>query len=531
MPVGIPKVAGNIKFFSYLLSDQSLTKKASLNALASALDYGARLVVGFMITPLLVAGLGDFYYGTWQVLLRLVGSISPASGRSTQALKWTLANQQASTNYEEKRRYVGSALAVFAFFLPILAVLGGILAWFVPYWIKAQAQFFWPVRFAAGLLVLHVVLTGLGDVPQSVLEGENLGYKRMGLSAIMIFIGGGFTWLALQLDTGIIGVATAILATTLMTGLFFLHVARTYAPWFGASKPSFREARKFLGLSWWFLGWNLIMNLMIAGDVALLGMLNTVESVTNYSLTKYAPETLITIMAIIVFGISPGLGSIIGSGNLPKAAQVRGEIMSLTWLVLTALGATVLLWNRVFIGLWVGEEHYAGFIPTLLIVLMVMQFILIRNDANIIDLTLRLRDKVIMGALSVLGSLATAGLLVGYFRLGIEGLCVGLIAGRLLLSVGYPVLVGRLLKISLSSQLRGMLRPSLVTILLFWLLSWLDHSSQSMWNNVRGWMNLVLSVGFTFGVVLLLAFFGGLSGSQRRQILRRVRTVVVMAAT
>lgn len=526
--MGTLRLGENSKFFSKLFSGESLTKKASLNALASALDYGARLTVGFLVQPLLVAGLGNFYYGTWQVLLRLAGSISPASGRATQALKWTLANKQSSFDYEEKRRFVGSALAVWAFFLPIMGILGGIFAWFVPYWINAQFEFIWPVRFAASLLVLHMVMTSLVAVPQSVLEGENLGYKRMGLSALLVFVGGGLTWLALYLDTGIIGVAAATLATTILTGVFFLQVVRTYAPWFGVVKPSFSEARQFLALSWWFVGWNLVMNLMMASDVAVLGMLNTVESVTSYSLTKYAPETLITIVAIMVFGISPGLGSIIGSGNLKKAAHLRGEIMSLTWLVLTVLGSTVLLWNRAFIRLWVGEEHYAGSIATLLIVLVVMQFILIRNDGNVIDLTLRLRRKVIIGALSATVSLVAAGLLVGYFKLGIVGLCLGFITGRSILSICYPVMVGRFLKVSLFSQLRGVLRPAFVTVLLF-LLAWRLNSFPypNWWIPVNGWIGLISSVLITFSGVLLLAFYAGLSGDQRRSILGRVRIVVV----
>jgi O-antigen/teichoic acid export membrane protein len=526
LPVGTPSVR-NLRFFSHLLSDGSLTKKASLNAVASGLDYGARLVVGFLIQPLMVAGLGDFFYGTWQVLLRLVGSISPASGRATQALKFTLANRQTSANYEEKRRYVGSAIAVWVFFLPILMTLGGTLTWFAPFWIKAPVEYYWPIRLAAGLLVLHLVMTTLISVPQSVLEGENLGYKRMGLSAVLVFFGGGFTWLALYLDTGITGVAVATLATTLLTGFFFLYVVRTFAPWFGVARPTMREVRQFLGLSWWFLAWNLLMNLMMAADVTVLGMLNTVESVTTYTLTKYAPETLITIIAIMAFGISPGLGGIIGSGNLKKAAQIRGEIMALTWLVLTVLGTTVLLWNRVFIGLWVGEEHYAGTIPSLLIVLLVMQLILIRNDGNIIDLTLRLRNKVIMGVVAVSFSLVAAGVSVGYFRLGISGLCFGLIIGRTILSVGYPVLVGRLLNISFSSQIRGILRPVSVTILLFSAATGLDSLVfAKRWLGVSGWMGLMISVGATFGVVQLFAFYAGLSSCQRRGIFQRVRAVL-----
>lgn len=522
-------VALDLKFFSKLFSDKSLTKKASLNALASALDYGARLLVGFIITPLLVTGLGDFFYGAWRVLQQLVGYISPATGRTTQALKWTLASQQASSNYEEKRRYIGSALAVWAFFLPLLTVLGGLLAWFAPSWLDAPKDFFWSMRLAAGILVAGLVTTSLVQIPRSVLEGQNLGYKRMGLSAMLVLVGGGFTWLALFLDTGIAGVAAAALATTLLTGILFLQIARTYAPWFGVARPSFEAVRQFLGLSWWFLGWHLVMRVMMASDVVVLGVLDSVELVTTYSLTKYAPETLIMLVAIMVFGIIPGLGGIIGSGDLPKATQVRNEIMSLTWLVVTVLGPTVLLWNWAFVRLWVGAEYYAGFIPTLLIVMVVTQFVLIRNDANIIDLTLRLRRKVLMGALSVTLSFVTAGVLVSYFKLGITGLCLGLIAGRSILSIGYPLMVGRFLKVSFSSQLKGMLRPALVTVVLFSLASKLsDLLLTSNWFSASGWIDLILSVGVTFGLVLLLAFYAGLSGDQRRHILRRVRMVVAI---
>ncbi len=38
------------------LSDGNLTKKASLNALTSILDYGARLIVGFLVQPWMVNG-------------------------------------------------------------------------------------------------------------------------------------------------------------------------------------------------------------------------------------------------------------------------------------------------------------------------------------------------------------------------------------------------------------------------------------------------------------------------------------------
>jgi O-antigen/teichoic acid export membrane protein len=465
----------------------------------------------------------------WQVLNRLIGYISPASGRPTQALKWTLANQQSSTDYDQKRRYVGSTVAVWTLFLPLMIVLGGLLAWFAPYWLKAPAESFWYVRLAAGILVVNLAMFSLAEVPQSVLEGENLGYKRIGLTVGLVFVGGGLTWLALYLHMGIVGVAAAALLTTLLTGLLFLGVVRAYAPWFGIARPSRHMLRRFLSLSWWFLGWNLVMNLMMSSDIVVLGLLDSVESVTAYSLSKYAPETAISVVAIMVFGSAPGLGGIIGTGNLVKAAKIRGEIMSLTWLVVAVLGTTVLLWNRAFVTLWVGSHQYIGTISVLLIVLLVIQFVFIRNDANVIDLTLRLRHKVLLGFLSVALSLAAAAVLVGYFKLGTAGLCVGLIAGRLILSLGYPLLVGRLLQVPFRVQLSAAPRPALATALLFSVALGLDRLMfRSGWGTAIGWIGLALSVTVTFGLASLVAFYTGLSRNQRANIVRRVRAVAAI---
>jgi O-antigen/teichoic acid export membrane protein len=298
--------------------------------------------------------LGDYTFGLWQILNRLVGYITPASGRPTYALKWTIANQQASVDFDQKRRYVGSSLVIWALFLPLMVCLGAVVTWFVPYWVHVPAEYVWIVRAVSALLVANMILDTVAAVPQAVLQGENLGYKRMGMSALLVVLGGGFTWLALYFESGIVGVALSGIAASVVSGLFFLLVVRRYAPWFGVAKPRRADIRQMLGLSWWFMAWNLVTTLMLASDVVVLGLLNSVQSVTNYSLTKYAPEMLIGVIVIIVFGITPGLGGIVGSGNYQKAVRLRGEIMTLVWLAVTAMGTGILLWNRVFLGLWVG---------------------------------------------------------------------------------------------------------------------------------------------------------------------------------
>jgi O-antigen/teichoic acid export membrane protein len=518
---------GIMSSISKLLSDEGLTKKATFNAVASFLEYASNLVVTFILTPIIVGYLGEYFYGMWQVLNRIVGYISPTTGRPSYALKWTLANQRESDDYDEKRRQVNNSILVWVIFIPINLCAGGIVTWFVPYWINASPQYYWMIRVASALLVGNLILSAITQIPQSTLQGENKGYKRMGLSTILIFAENGLIWLALYLGWGIIGIAAALLAATAISGLFYLWVVRAYTPWFGVVKTSTKSLLKFLNLSWWFLGWNLVITLIMSSDVVVLGILQSVESVTSFTLTKYVPETIISVITMIVFGILPGLGGIIGTGNLEKASHVRGEIMAITWLMVTVLGSTIILWNRPFLALWVGEKQYSGTIPNLLIIMLAAQLVFIRNDGSIIDLTLRLSQKVILGAISVGVSILLAAVAVGYLKLGIIGLCIGIIVGRGLLSIGYPIIIGRFLKLDFLSQIKSALKPVLVMIVIYFLVTILDSSSFiHTGSGFLGWILFAIGAGATVIILLPMSFYLGLTTKQRKGILQRIRAVI-----
>jgi len=500
---------------------EGLTRKASLNAVAAALDYSARAAVEFAINPLLVSGLGDDMFGLWRVLWRATSYMLITSGRSAQALKCALANSQVSGDFERKRRDVGAAVGVWVLMLPLLGAVGGALAWFVPSLVKVPADFVWTARLAAGILAAHVILLSLADVPRAVLQGENLGYKRMGLSTLVVLAGGAFTVLALWLETGLAGVAAATLATTILNGILFVGVARKNVEWFGLSMPSFEDVRRFMGLSWWFAVWKLVMQVLSASDVVILSMLGSLEAVTVYSLTKYVPEAMIGLVAIFVFGIAPGLGGLIGADKLKKAAGVRNEIAAFTWLLATVAGTTILLWNRSFLTLWVGDRYDAGATATLLITIMTTQFVLIRNDTNIIDLTLEVKEKTIVGLISAFLSVALAAALVGPLRMGIVGLCFGYIGGRALMSLAYPRMVGRILGLSLASQIKASLRPACVSAILFFLALRLGRA----WA-MNSWPGLIAVVGLTVVVTAPSAALTGLPSSRRAQLFKRARQVI-----
>jgi O-antigen/teichoic acid export membrane protein len=502
-------------------SDGSLTKRASLNAVVAFADFGARIIVGLIVTPVLVRGLGSFLFGVWQVLQRLLGHAAVASGRPGEALKWVVAHEQSSTDYEEKRRQVGSAIVVWLIFLPVLTVLGAILSWFTPGWLNVPDASVTTVRVAAGVVAANFIVISLAYLPESVLHGENLAYKRLGRSTLMVFVGGGLTVLALALHTGIVGVAVAAVATTLLTGLMYLHIVRSQVPWFGVARPTRARVRRFVGLSWWFMVWNFVMQLMRSADFIVLGLAGSATLVTGYSLTRYIPDAVTMAAATMIFAAMPGLGGLIGAGDVERATGIRNETMSLTWLLTTAAGATMLVWERPFLDLWVGDKYYPGTTAMVLIVVMITQFAVIRTDSNIIDVTLEVRDKVLLGLLSAGVSVGIAIALLHTMTSPVTAIVAGFIIGRLILSVAYPLLIGRLLSVAPRRQLAAAVRPALATCALFALGAVLGRALGAV-----SWLTLVGGSIATAVAATVVAFAAGLPRGQRRLLVSRIRRVM-----
>jgi O-antigen/teichoic acid export membrane protein len=373
----------------------------------------------------------------------------------------------------------------------------------------------------AAILVVDAILFSLLYLPQAVLQGENLGYKRLGLSVVLVFVSKSLLVVAVLIGTGIPGLAVAAAIATVLWGLTYVWIVRSRVPWFGIARPSFSEVRSFIRLSGWFLVWNLVMTIMLGSDVVVLGVVQGTASVAVYVLAKFLPQAIILAVATTIVAIMPGLGGLIGAGDLSRAARVRRETLSLIWLFTVAAGTTVLLWEASFLGLWSEEARYPGSGAMLMIMLMVLQFSLIRTDANIIDLTLNLRRKVLLGAVAAAISVGLAWFFLGPLELGIAGLALGFILGRAIQSVSYPLMIGRVLGVDAWQQLRGLVRPAITTTVLFGAATVAGAELR-----VGSWPSLIGAAAISGLVVTGLTFLGGLSADGRRLVLHRVRRVV-----
>lgn len=500
---------------------RDLTSRASLNAVASGLDYSVRAAVELVVSPLLVSGLGAQVYGAWRVLWQWSAYVWGASGRSAQALQSAISNRQWTATPDEKRQLVGSAVAVWLIFLPLLLAAGAVGVIWGPAFLGVPASDYTEVRVAAAILVVDSMAVTLLTLPRSALQGENLGYTRMGISTVLIAIGGGLMVLAVELGYGLVGVAASILVTSLLTGYVFWRITLRRLPWYGVSRPGRKLVRWFLGLSTWFLGWKFVLEAMIASDLLILAGFASLSIVAAYALTKFVAESLSQALSLLVQATIPGIGGYLGAGRLRRAAALRGEVMSLLWLVGTAAGATVVAWNASFVGLWVGDDLFAGETETLLIVVLALQLAMIKADTFIIDVALIPRVKVVAGVVSAVLSIGLAIVGVGVFDAGVTGLCLGLIAGRMVLGLVAPWAAGRVLEQSVGAQCKAAVRPLIVTVVVF-----AGALLVSQRYVVDSWLLIVPVAALTVVAAGLLAAFTGLRREQRDQLLMRARATV-----
>src|SRR2546423_5135550 len=174
----------------------TLTGRASLNAVQSLLDYGAKLGVGLVVTPIVLTELGRSLFGVWEMLNRLVTYMSAADGRPTEALRLIVSSRQAVEDDALQRRAVGAAVLIGVRCLALIAAVGAILIWIAPTITQVAPEVRGAVRVVTALLLVSFFLTLVAGVPESVLRGMNLGYRRMGLQASLNVLGGLLTVVA-----------------------------------------------------------------------------------------------------------------------------------------------------------------------------------------------------------------------------------------------------------------------------------------------------------------------------------------------
>jgi O-antigen/teichoic acid export membrane protein len=390
----------------------------------------------------------------------------------------------------------------------------------LPELLDTPAGLLTPVRLAIAVLIANSIVAGLAEIPKAVLGGENQGYRRMGLSALVVVVTASLTAAAIGADAGIFGVALAAATGTLLNMALFVGIAKRHIPWFGMKRPSGEALRWFGSKSVGFFLWKWINQFLMQGDVLLIGIFGSPTMVTVYSLSKHVPDALGRLTGFAVSGSAAGFGRLVAEHRLTKVRRVRGELMIATWLLVVVCGSVALVWTPSFVRLWVGAGFETEPATLVLILALAGQLMFIRTDSTIIDSTLNLGRKLALGAISVAVTVALVSLIPHQERT-LSTFCIALLVGRLPVSLGYAYIVGQVTEHPVHEQAMAIARPAAVGVVLLAAAANLQELAVA-----TGWLPLAASVVLTLLLASLVALPAGLNSIQRERLLGRLRALI-----
>jgi O-antigen/teichoic acid export membrane protein len=418
-------------------------QRAYLNSVTSILDHLARQLIGFVVSPFIVKGLGNTLYGVYQVVLELAGYANMADTQSTQVLKWTLAKKRSVSNEEELKSEITTGLVIVLLILPIILVAGGIISWFAPTITNVPSEFEDVVRIASFVVIVAIIIDKVTGFFESILRGMNLGFKGMGVRTFLIVLSGLSKIAVIYFGFGLIGLTVLQVLIALLTCAIFYLLVKRNIPWFGFGKTDKNKVLSYTKLSGWFMATKISGMALFHSEKILLSFLVGPELVTIYVLTLFTSSTLKGLLDSVISGVVPGVGSFFGNGEFEKIKLSHQLINSLIWWLSFGVGVSIILFNEQFLQLWVGGEKYAGNIENFLIILIAVQYVFFFTTGNFINVTLDLKTKVYITGMSAIVSIAFTFLLVGYFGFGILGLCISILVGRLLMTIGLPMILSQ----------------------------------------------------------------------------------------
>lgn len=496
-------------------NEGSLTRRAGLTFASSLLQQGAQLIVGFIVIPIIIHGLGAELYGAWMMIKQAAGYTAQADLRPMGTLKFTLAVTQHVKDVQEKRRQIGAAILIWGLTLPIIFTLGAGLLWAAPSFIRVSDEHIFIVRVAMVLVILHLAMERVLTLPDNVLRGMNLHYKAMGLNAVMVLCGGFLSAVAIWMGWGLPGVAAGgIIASAGAGGVRFI-VAKRVLSWFGAARPKREEFFSFGKLSGWLMFSGLAGTLFSASDLLVLGIVLGPSVTAVYATTGAVIRMLIGPLGQLLSSGGPGIAGLCGEKDWRRVAAVRKEMYVVGLIMMTVIGAGILALNSSFLKLWLGEGFYAGDLTNLLLVLIGFMMIFFRIDGVIIDSMLLFRKKAAVMLVSGLVAVTSGALLS--FVWGTAGMAFGILCSYIVLLSCIQILIRRKLSYKANENLDSLYRPVVVSFLLL-----IGAYYISSFLNPETWLSLLL-ISAPFGCVTFgLMWFIGLSKIDRGMLVKRV---------
>ena len=495
-------------------SERSLSQRAKLLAVNSALTNFGAAVTQFVVAPIILIGLGVELFGVWSVIRQFVSYLAVADLKPFSSLKLTIGLRQHLDDEKAKQKQIGAALVVWLVSAPFLIIASiAFIFLLAPLLLDIPQQSLLQAQWAMGIVLLGGVFGTFFALPSSVLRALNLDYKWTGLQAAITIAAGLASALVIWYGWGIIGLAIITCAAPLVLGLVQLALVQKYVPWFGFSRPNRAGIISNIQTNSWLLANSLAYVLLFGLDVLIVSFILSPESAGRYAFAIALNRALFDMAAQMISAATPGITPLFGKGERSRLIAIRKELFLIALSVIVIGGACYILAGQDFLRIWSQERILIS--KELLVALFLVgatQF-LFRMEKTWTDLALEFRPVVFASIISGFASIIFA--CVGAHYAGEVGIVAGFVAARIGMLGFLYSRTPRILSIHWLDLWRPAVRPLIGATLLLICVGFLPRLSEPTL------VSLIVKTAL-FAVAITVIWSGIiLAAKDRRQLLGR----------
>ena len=408
--------------------------------------------ISFVLTPLLIRGLGDHRYGLWV----LIGTVTSYLGLSDAGMAAALQNHLAIAlgkgDAEEYRRVFSSGVVVYLVLALLMAALLSLTV--VTLWMTHHAFGQPQVLLWSGVCCgLHVVITlfvsPYASVLVSQLRMDRTAWIAIGQSVVTAVL----MLLSVQWHAGVVGLSAATLAGGLMAAIATWHAARGLAPQlrFDRSAVSDGHVRGILRYSGKKLIAQMADILRFRVDELVTGVCISLGQVTHYSVAFRLAMFPNDLQGRLMSVLNPVFARYIGQDDSKRLQRRYWLSLKVSMVLATGGFAAMVLLGHDVIRLWVGSQYEDAYVPLVLLSAALWVALCQTPSVNLFYATNTHQQFAYVSLREGVANLLLSLVFVLRFKMGIVGVALGTLAPMVVTKLLIqPSLALRLVRIPVS---------------------------------------------------------------------------------
>lgn len=438
------------------------------NAASTWTTNSVHLVMAFVMSPIMVRGLGDQRYGVWSVVESALAYLALFDlGISASIVRNIARFDEIDDERRLKGAYSTSLLIFSIAAAAVLAIaLGMAIAWRHPFGLEGELA-----RDARWLLALFGIRLAL-SLPFGVYGAALEGLARYQLKSaikLVFLLGGSAVFLIVLLEGGgIVALALTNVIGVLAEQICLAVVLRHYAPqmrfsWRDVDRESFHNIRGYSANAFVAL---LAGHISFRTDALVIGSFMDMRFVTYFGLAAKLIDYAKTSLYSAVTVLTPQISAMEARGDEDGIRRVLIRATRYVLLLMTPVQVGFVMLGRSFLNVWMRDPAYGDeCYPTL--VILSIPFALTVSQAisgRILYGTGRLGWFARMTMLEAVLNLIMSLILVQ--RFGVQGVAWGTTIPNFIFNASLAVYVCRMFSVPISQYLRqSFLGPVLLNVI------------------------------------------------------------------